>query len=282
MNDKILILDPLTKCKLDENPSCKDLLCINDCEVLLASDIAKDASLGSLIVGDGKKNKLANIIKGGKETFFNHLVKSPILQNTYYEIQTFAECCNRDLEYVAIKLLQAMGAQSIAFEFLEEKQTATRQSTDKVHGINANVGSIGVGVEAEAKYESSKKSAEMNKEKKSLEFSHKGMDFKVSPKEFTRFIKKEGIIIEALPTYFRTLVERYIDGREVTGIIIDETEEIKTDIESVNDNACYISANLGVGKIPNFVISSSLQSQIKKSYSRSESYYKKIHYKIEF
>lgn len=279
MNDKILILDPLTKCKLDENPSCKDLLCINDCEVLLASDIAKDASLGSLIVGDGKKNKLANIIKGGKETFFNHLVKSPILQNTYYEIQTFAECCNRDLEYVAIKLLQAMGAQSIAFEFLEEKQTATRQSTDKVHGINAN--SIGVGVEAEAKYESSKKSAEMNKEKKSLEFSHKGMDFKVSPKEFTRFIKKEGIIIEALPTYFRALVEHYIDGREVTGII-KKIEEIKTDIESINDYACDISANLGVGKIPNFVISSSLQSQIKKSYSRSESYYKKIHYRIEF
>ncbi len=121
----------------------------------------------------------------------------------------------------------------------------------------------------------------MNKEKKSLEFSHKGMDFKVSPKEFTRFIKKEGIIIEALPTYFRALVERYIDGREVTGIT-EETEEIKTDIESINDYACDISANLGVGKIPNFVISSSLQSQIKKSYSRSESYYKKIHYRIEF
>lgn len=274
MNDKILILDPLTKCKLDENPSYKDILELNDCKILLTSD----ASLGSLMIGNSKKNKLTNIIKDDKETF-RHLVKSPILQNTYYEIQTFAECYNRDLEYVAIKLLQAMGAQSIAFEFLEEKQTATRQSADKVHGINANVGSIGV--EAEAKYESSKKSAEMNKEKKTLEFSHKGMGFKVSPKEFTRFIKKEGIIIEALPTYFRALVEHYIDGREVTGII-EKIEEIQTDIQSISDYARDISANLGVEKIPNFVISSSLQSQIKKSYSRSESYYKKIHYRIEF
>lgn len=276
MNDKILILDPLTKCKLDENPSCKDLLCINDCEVLLASDIAKDASLGSLIVGDGKKNKLANIIKDGKETFFNHLVKSPILQNTYYEIQTFGKCYNRDLKYIIIMLLQKMGARNIEFDFCEEKRAAAEQSGDQVHGVNINAN-----VSASAEYKSSKRSVDSGSENRRSEFSHKDMNFKTSAKEFAKFIKKEGIITEALPTYFRTLVKHYVDDKEITGVI-EKIEEIQTDIKSISDYACDISANLGVEKIPNFVVSSSLQSQIKKSYSRSESYYKKIHYRIEF
>lgn len=197
------------------------------------------------------------------------LVKSPLYTNCYYPIDKFDEYYKSDLREIIYELSLYMGARMYGFDFWENEEYEEFKKS--------NIGGdITIGVIQGILSTNTSHSSSSHKKYKSINletFIHEAKDSitkKKSKRELQEWINRKNININALPSYFKSLLNVYLES----GVINGKVEKLKSvDIESSVITTSNISAEakISIFKLP-FNIGAGFNYSSETSSKRLEQY----------
>lgn len=176
------------------------------------------------------------------------LVKSPLYTNCYYPIDKFDEYYKSDLRKIMYRLSGFMGARLFGFDIVEKSEYEDFKKSNI--GGDITIGVIQGLISTNTSHSSSshKKYKSINLET----FIHEAKDSITKKKnkfELQEWINRKNININALPSYFKSLLNVYLESGEING----KVEKLKSvDIESsaINISNISISAKIDILKLP--------------------------------
>ena len=257
---RLMLVDGQTHYNFNQNPSYEKLF-------------------GDLVICENDDLSGAEMVKLGNQKYSltKNGVYAPscLYENLYYPLEHYSDMYRKDLEALIVDFAVRMGAKNVLLLREEHCQSFESKIFDAElkAGISKGINLLNIGASSQRKSATQKESSSRTQEE------HRDLNYETMTKEELHdWIKREGIIINEIPSVLSGHIKRYLETGKSSGNISKE-EEVSENIKTNAQLSCVLL--LALPSMPNF-ISGAIQSSFRLSSSSEYSYLSKIRYEITF